>query len=170
MIQEIKRVDLQAFIWLRCLEPLIQQLDIRKFGWTVSDENAVKPVWFEGHQFPPSLRRHTYERKGRQHKTLSNAPDADKESSVDECQRQIKKKRKRNSVKIVESPSDGDNELIGNMNSGEEFAETEDVSLENYSSEFGSDFSKFDSSDTSDSDYIVKFYIIHILFGCFCHI
>ena len=47
------------------------------------------------------------------------------------------------------------NELIENINSVEGFTETEDVSLENYSSEFESDFSTFDSSDTSDSDYVV---------------
>ena len=33
-LQEIKRVHLQSFIWLRCLDPIIPILDVRQFGWT----------------------------------------------------------------------------------------------------------------------------------------
>ena len=123
-LQEIKRVHLQSFIWLRCLDPIIPILDVRQFGWTVSNENRVKPIWFVGHQLPPylsrscrerkgtsgrplrnasdaSLRRSCRERKGTSGRPLRNASDADVEScSTDNCRLQNQKKRKRDPVNI----------------------------------------------------------------------
>ena len=57
-------------------------------------------------------------------------------------------------MNIDENPSDTDNELE-NVESVEEFMETVNLTLGNYSSEFESDFSTSDSNFTSDSDYIV---------------
>ena len=154
-LQEIKRVHLQSFICLRCIDPIIPILDVRQFGWTVSNENRVKPVWFVGHQLPPSLRRSCQKRKGTSGRPLRNASDADEEScSTDNCRLQNQKKRKRDPVNINENLSDADNEFE-NVESVEEFMETVNTALENSSSEFENDISTSDSNVTSDSDYIV---------------
>ena len=57
-------------------------------------------------------------------------------------------------MNIDENPSDADKEFE-NFKSVEEFMETVNTTLENYSSEFECDFSTSDSNVTSDSDYIV---------------
>ena len=42
-LQEIKRIHLQSFIWLMCLDPIIPILDIRQFG-------GLFPMKAEEHQ------------------------------------------------------------------------------------------------------------------------
>ena len=57
----IKRAHLQTFKWLRCCEQSVQTFDPEEFGWTLT-ERELKPVWFNGDQFPLLITRR---RKGK---------------------------------------------------------------------------------------------------------
>ena len=69
----IKRAHLQTFTWLRCGDQNVQTLDPEEFGWKLTD-GELKPLWFNGDQFPPSITRR---RQGKQ----TDGNDADSESS-----------------------------------------------------------------------------------------
>ena len=55
VIQVIKRAHCQAYEWYRCGQPSIDHLNLNEFCWSIQDGD-VKPVWFVGEQFPPSVR------------------------------------------------------------------------------------------------------------------
>ena len=62
LLQEIKRIHLQCFYWLNCLEYFVKRLDVEEYGWKIEDE-YVKPVWFTGKQYPHSfIKRKTKEK------------------------------------------------------------------------------------------------------------
>ena len=69
----IKRAHLQTFTWLCCYEQNVQTLHSEEFGWKLTD-GELKPLWFNGDQFPPSITRR---RQGKQ----TDGNDADSESS-----------------------------------------------------------------------------------------
>ena len=52
----IKRAYLQTFTWLRCCEQNVQTLNPEEFGCKLTD-GELKPLWFNGDQFPPSITR-----------------------------------------------------------------------------------------------------------------
>ena len=64
---------MQTFTWLRCCDQNVQTLDPEEFGWKLTD-GELKPLWFNGDQFPPSITRR---RQGKQ----TDGNDADSESS-----------------------------------------------------------------------------------------
>eukprot|EP00795_Rhopilema_esculentum_P012489 gene12489-3172_t len=55
VVQVIKRAHCQAYVWYRCGQRTINHLDLEEFGWKIQDGD-VKPVWFVGNQFPPSVK------------------------------------------------------------------------------------------------------------------
>ena len=75
---------------MRCLETNIEAIDFRDFGWRITPDNIVSPVWFTGLQLPPSISRS----KGKQ-KLIKNY-DGDVEESAPKLRKPPKKKMKRN--------------------------------------------------------------------------
>ena len=54
--QAIYRVNYPVYIWLRCMEKGIGPISHEVNGWKYDEEDGhVKPVWFIGPQFPPSI-------------------------------------------------------------------------------------------------------------------
>ena len=52
----IKRAHLQTSTWLSCCEQNVQTLDPEECGWKLTD-GKLKPLWFNGDQFPPPITR-----------------------------------------------------------------------------------------------------------------
>ena len=52
----IKRAHLETFKCLYSCKQMIQTLDQEEFGWKLID-GELKPMWFNGDQFPPSITR-----------------------------------------------------------------------------------------------------------------
>ena len=50
----IKRAHLQTSTWLSCCEQNVQTLDPEECGWKLTD-GKLKPLWFNGDQFPRQL-------------------------------------------------------------------------------------------------------------------
>ena len=50
----IERAHLQTLTGLRCCKLNVQTVDPEKCGWKLTD-GELKPLWFNGDQFPPSL-------------------------------------------------------------------------------------------------------------------
>ena len=69
----IKRAHLQTFTWLCYYEQNLQTLHPEEFGWKLTD-GELKPLQFNGDQFPPSITRR---REGKQ----TDGNDTDSESS-----------------------------------------------------------------------------------------
>ena len=69
----IKWARFQKFTWLRCCEENVQALDPEESGWKLK-AGGLKPLWFDGDQFPSSS---TTCRQGKQ----SDGNDIDSESS-----------------------------------------------------------------------------------------
>ena len=67
----IKRAYFQKIYRLRPQEQNIQTLDPEEFGRKLTD-GELKPLWFNGHQFPPWITRRT---QGKQ--TDGNGTDSD---------------------------------------------------------------------------------------------
>ena len=42
----IKRAHLQIFTWLSCCKQDIQNLDLEELGWKSTDDELIKPLWF----------------------------------------------------------------------------------------------------------------------------
>eukprot|EP00795_Rhopilema_esculentum_P017038 gene17038-biopygen919 len=55
VVQVIKRAHCQAYVWYGCGQRTINHLDLEEFGWKIQDGD-VKPVWFVGNHFPPSVK------------------------------------------------------------------------------------------------------------------
>ena len=72
----IKREHLQTFTCLCCCEQNIQILDPEEFGWKLAG-GQLKPLWFNGEQFPPSITRRMQRKKtdGNDADSESNDPD-----------------------------------------------------------------------------------------------
>ena len=69
----IKRAHLQTSTWLSFCEQNVQTLDPEECGWKLTD-GKLKPLWFNGDQFLPSITR---PRQGKQ----TDGINADSESS-----------------------------------------------------------------------------------------
>ena len=57
--QAIHSVHHQVHTWLRCTEKWIEPIPYEENGWKHVEENYLKPVWFTGLQFPPSVIKRT---------------------------------------------------------------------------------------------------------------
>ena len=155
----IKRAHLQAFTWLHCCEQNIPSLDPEEFGWKV-EEKELKPVWFKGDQFPPSITR-------RKQKKQADGNEADSESSDTEASPSKKKPRlqapvtSRNNKNTKQSSSKKKKELkekntgkkdkiLKQYDSGEE-ADEELFSETSYST---ATYSTWSESDWEVSDFL----------------
>ena len=49
---DILRKHHQTYIWLRSLEPIVNQLPVEDFGWTKNSESLV-PLWYTCPRLPP---------------------------------------------------------------------------------------------------------------------
>ena len=84
--QDILRAYLIYHLWLNCIDKChFDHLQPSQFGYKLENK-PYKPVWFEGEQFPPSLRS-----KRRKASTDGNFAD-DERFSDDDKQSQRKKK------------------------------------------------------------------------------
>ena len=55
--QHILRCHLRVYIWTNCYMKNIPYISPYANGWKLSKCKEVIPVWFTGHQFPPSVSR-----------------------------------------------------------------------------------------------------------------
>jgi hypothetical protein len=127
--QEIKRVHIQSYIWLHCLDVIIMPLDTSLYEWQV-DGNKMAAVWFTGSQLPPSLRR--------QRAKVKINLDLGEGESDDEalsCRWRSKKRRL----------SDADIEMLNEP--------TDERPSDDF---WESDFSEEYDNDSSDSDFLPK--------------
>ena len=143
MTQEIKRCQLQAYVWRRCFDGIIDMLDPEDFGWRLMSDDIIVPVWFTGYQVPASLRKERKKNSLPQATKVSESCDASQES---EGETSVKRK-KRN--RASDAPL--------TATSLEYDADTEgDKTTDNKSSNddmWESDFSSDDNDDSSDDDY-----------------
>ena len=86
--QHLLRSDLQCLIWLQCTEQnmVIPPFEGRGRGWYIDKEGYIKPVWYEGEQLPPSLRRRRSKKSNPTVATVDEEPETNsfKESTDDE--------------------------------------------------------------------------------------
>ena len=54
--QHIKRADLQCYVWKQCYQQIISDVSPVKRGWKIVGK-LLNPVWFDGFQLPPILRK-----------------------------------------------------------------------------------------------------------------
>ena len=169
LLQALRRVQLQVYVWRRLYEIWINHVDPLLYGWRYCVvEDMLLPVWFTGNQFPQSLRR---KRRGEIATSLStrkrstNDTDVefgDGELSDEILQSQVKRCKMHTSSKandetpennvIVEITTPVDiiiEEEAANLNEGdvESVEESEIMSDE---SEW--ELSDFNSSNDSQSD------------------
>ena len=120
LLQAIKRVHYQVFIWLRSHEANINSLRYQEFGWKWCDEgNMLWPVWFTGLQIPPELKR---TRTVRDY-AADAADEADKE---DLTHPKAKRSLPTKSKKVKKQKRENKEELSDNYDEDEETV-TEDV-------------------------------------------
>ena len=60
---DILRKHHQAYTWRRCLERLVSELPLEKYGWK-KQEKMIIPVWYTCPQFPKCLQK--YDKSGYQ--------------------------------------------------------------------------------------------------------
>ena len=66
--QAIHCVHHQVYTWLRCTEKWIEPIPYEENGWKHDvEENYLKPVWFTGPQFPPSVTKRTKRKSAMPH-------------------------------------------------------------------------------------------------------
>ena len=71
LLQDLKRKQLQVYIWRRLDKVWINHVDPGMYGWRFCDvEGMFLPIWFTGNQLPPSLCR---KRRGKKGLPLSSA-------------------------------------------------------------------------------------------------
>lgn len=148
--QAILRAHLQAHIWKQCLKPMVVELSVTDYGW-IRNNTDITPLWFEGNQLPPSLRRQKRVRKNNQ---TSNTDDADDESDSS-GQTKLPPTKKAKVAKKMHTIDtvlyDADCELSDIAHSILKPSESEN---ESNSSQWESDFSSSDDQENSDSDYL----------------
>ena len=54
--QHIKRADLQCYVWKQCYQQIISDVSPVGRGWKIVGK-LLNPVWFDGFQLPPILRK-----------------------------------------------------------------------------------------------------------------
>ena len=96
--QAIKRANYQSYFWTRCSEKNLCPPSFEMNGWIYDSESEiVKPIWYDGQQFPPSMRT-----KGKRNMEIADGYEADKEEHGYSVPR--KKKVKRNKDISEKSP------------------------------------------------------------------
>ena len=84
LLQDLKRKQLQVYIWKQLDNVWINIVDTKLYGWRLSDEmGMLVPIWFEGQQFPPSLRRNRRRTRGKK-RLLENSSAEESEFSIQE--------------------------------------------------------------------------------------
>ena len=96
--EELQRVNLTCFVWLRCLDATVTRPDPKSCGWRYEETfNQLMPKWFTGKQLPPSLTKSTKSVK-RKEKASSQAQgnEADAEDEIsDDANHALSAKRSR---------------------------------------------------------------------------
>ena len=161
VVKVIKRAHCQAYVWYRCGQRTINHLDLEEFGWKIQDGD-VKPVWFVGNQFPPSVKSI----RGRKAKDGSLG-DCD----ICNSEKMPPKKKGLKTQTISDEAEDSPMAETAIINSGEEGDKESDtndcVARENSSDE--SEWEVFDLMSSEDScDEWLPFYwsgmFLHSLF------
>ena len=57
MRHDILRKHHQAYIWRRCLQPMVDPLPLEGNGWKMDDDGFVVPVWYTCPQLPPTIQK-----------------------------------------------------------------------------------------------------------------
>ena len=159
MTQEIKRCHLQAYVWLRCLQGIIPKLDPDNYGWRIIADDEMEPIWFTGHQFPPSLR------KANKTRLVPNRPESsagvpifDADVNYEHSDRESdaappKKRRKPQKSLNQSSPAITDfSEYDADIEATDTVDESENETQSD-NDEWESDFITSDEGDSSNDDY-----------------
>ena len=58
LLQALRRAQLQVYTWRNCCQANIEPVDAEKYAWRWDESSRLlMPLWYEGEQLPPSLRR-----------------------------------------------------------------------------------------------------------------
>ena len=55
LIEELKHVHLQCYVWLNALEATLPSLNILFYGWQVGGDYEGVSMWFNENQLPSSI-------------------------------------------------------------------------------------------------------------------
>ena len=149
IVQEIKRVFLQCYTWVNCLNPHVRRLEPQEHGWQFDEKSSrLMPKWFTGSQLPPCLVRSKSSRKGSQtRKKVSPGSEADIEDEFSSTAQLPPAKRARRAYSCHVPKRDSNYEAEAEMSSEK---------MSDSSSEWEDDFSTSSEgfSDSADSDFI----------------
>ena len=53
-MQAAKRAHQKAFLWNRCLQKIIENIDLKENGWNINCDGQVIPIWYTCSQLPES--------------------------------------------------------------------------------------------------------------------
>eukprot|EP00794_Sanderia_malayensis_P012581 gene12581-biopygen10020 len=144
--QELLRVNLTCFIWLRCLDKVVTRPDPKSSGWHYDEAlNRLVPTWYTEALLPPSLTSSKKPRKSKKNiSAIEKKQDADSETDMSDTNDGPLPKRLKPSWKefLVKATA-----VSESRSSGDEKHST--------SSEWEQDFttSEEEMMDSSDSDY-----------------